>query len=540
MPRPIRRKGSRNWYYRSAVPEDLRPILRSMPKEERPKGWGRADIWISLRTTDRDQAKVACARVTAEVEALKAAFRISASGSRRGPVQHLTPRQTAALVGEAYRGWTAEGGARYVAQHSEAEGRFKMLAPDDLEAEEEFITAEEWDAVLAYWGTLGGGDKEQPLGFLADRLLQSKGIARTDPRSRERLLTSLWRAMGEAFESRRRNAQGDYSDDPKAGRFPKWDAPKLSFESLVNGWQAERTPRKSTVEEFRAAFEALARFLGHDDASRVTADDMLRWKEHMLTEGRLAAKTINEKRLAVAKAVFGWGVRNRKLKANPATGISVKAKAAKQERSKGFTDQEAKTILKAALRAEGSDENISPKHKAARRWVPWLCCYSGARVAEIAQLRGADIKQEGGVWFMLLTPEAGSIKSDEYRKVPLHEHLVEMGFLAFVEKEGDGPLFYDPAKRRKDDPRKPPAQTVANKLAAWVRTSGVADKRVAPNHGWRHRFATECRRHGVSTDAEFALKGHAPGTVGGSYGDWPLEVLAREVAKLPRVHIPSG
>jgi integrase len=33
--------------------------------------------------------------------------------------------------------------------------------------------------------------------------------------------------------------------------------------------------------------------------------------------------------------------------------------------------------------------------------VPWLCAYSGARVGEIAQMRGSDIIQMEGIWVML-------------------------------------------------------------------------------------------------------------------------------------------
>jgi hypothetical protein len=34
-----------------------------------------------------------------------------------------------------------------------------------------------------------------------------------------------------------------------------------------------------------------------------------------------------------------------------------------------------------------------------------------------------------------------------------------------------------------------------------------------------------------------ALKGHAPTSVGGTYGDWPVDVLAKEIAKLPALPI---
>lgn len=53
-----------------------------------------------------------------------------------------------------------------------------------------------------------------------------------------------------------------------------------------------------------------------------------------------------------------------------------------------------------AVRAslEPQPDSLSPQHKLARRWVPWLCAYTGARVNEMTQLRGQDVQQIEGIW----------------------------------------------------------------------------------------------------------------------------------------------
>jgi hypothetical protein len=38
------------------------------------------------------------------------------------------------------------------------------------------------------------------------------------------------------------------------------------------------------------------------------------------------------------------------------------------------------------------------------------------------------------------------VKNRKPRTVPLHEHLIEQGFLAFVKANGTGPLFYNEPK----------------------------------------------------------------------------------------------
>jgi hypothetical protein len=43
--------------------------------------------------------------------------------------------------------------------------------------------------------------------------------------------------------------------------------------------------------------------------------------------------------------------------------------------------------------------------RAARRWVPWICGYTGARVNEITSLLPSDIQQILGIWCFVLRPE---------------------------------------------------------------------------------------------------------------------------------------
>jgi hypothetical protein len=61
--------------------------------------------------------------------------------------------------------------------------------------------------------------------------------------------------------------------------------------------------------------------------------------------------------------------------------------------------------------------------------------------------------------------------------VPLHEHIIEQGFLDFVRSRRDGPLFYNLRRdTTPDDPAKPKrarSVTVVNRLATWVRARSL-------------------------------------------------------------------
>jgi integrase len=132
--------------------------------------------------------------------------------------------------------------------------------------------------------------------------------------------------------------------------------------------------------------------------------------------------------------MFPWAVENRKLATNPATGFLVCVPKRVRSRGPSFTAMEVRTILSGSLVMDQG--RVSPEHALARRWIPWMCAYSGARVGEIAQMRGSEIVEIEGVWAMRITPEAGSTKNGHSGIVALHPHLLEQGLLTIARRAG--------------------------------------------------------------------------------------------------------
>ena len=291
---------------------------------------------------------------------------------------------------------------------------------------------------------------------------------------------SLFRELGDATEF---PSWSPTTGTKPAGRKTRTGAATLT--AILAGWwrEAEATARKpSTYESYSNTTAALVAFLGHDDAGRVTADDIVGFKDHRLatinprTGKPISAKTVKDSDLSGLKTLFGWAVSNRKLPNNPVTGITIKLGKPARLRGKGFTDDEAKTILSAALRLTRGGETAGTF--AAKRWVPWLAAYTGARVGELAQLRMQDVAREGDHWTIRLTPEAGTIKTKEARTVVLHPHLVELGFPNFAEAAPVGHLLLKVAA---NGDVLGPLQGLAE-FAHEI----VTDPNVAPMHGWRH------------------------------------------------------
>lgn len=373
-----------------------------------------------------------------------------------------------------------------------------------------------------------------------DNYLAGRGLL-LDQETRASLDYAVAKAILQAEEQASKFVSGDFRPDPLADRFAKLpDKPVEHVLPLDEWFQKYADASKlapSTRKRWRPALETLVISVGHDDLARITADDVAGWVDGLAEDGR-GDKTIRDVYLASAKALFGWlKDSKRKIGSNPCTGIRVKVVEGPVLRDRFFTETEASTILAAALVPQ--DQRLSPEHAAARRWVPWVCAYTGARVGEITQLRRQDFREEGDVPVFRITPDAGTVKTKRFRDVPLHPHLVEMGFLDYVATRSDA-LFFNPARGRGGSAANPISKKVGERLAAWVRGLGITDVGVDPNHGWRHGFKTRGRRGGMRDSVLDAIQGHVPKTEGGKYGGFPVDVLAQEMRLFPRYVVPPA
>ena len=240
--------------------------------------------------------------------------------------------------------------------------------------------------------------------------------------------------------------------------------------------------------------------------------------------------------LAASRSVFSWAIRHKHIRKNPFAEVKVDVpRQARNRETKAFKPDEVLVIL----RASAVYKQPRTARERARRWAMWLCAYSGARAGEITQLRGIDIEPRGAFHVMKLTPDAGTIKTRKSRIVPIHEHIIEQGFLDMVRQLGNGPLFYNAAKapRANVDPLKPSrsrAATARAHLSDWVRELGVKDPEVSPTHAWRHTFKQRAARTGIAENVHDEITGHAPASEGRKYTTPTVEDMAEALKKFPR------
>lgn len=496
----LKRTESGLWAARKVIPADVR---EAYGKREEKKTWP-AEL-------PQGQAKAEFAAWLTPIEERIALLKASATQT---PVT-LTQRQSRALAGEWYKAM--------VARYEDNPGRAVdwWFSREELEPQD----PEEREAGLI-----------RPTAWLIeerDRLLQERGLRLRDG-SADTLLQDmgdLWLSLSHPME---RRAEGDYGADPVAETLPPFEAareaakPAVSLTGLFEDYAKTGTASPHTVRKWRAAVVSFVKHLGHDDAAKVTRSDAHAWFDALIAR-EISARTVRVTYRAAVARVFKVAHDRGRLDSNPFERLEVIGPKDTQTRRKDLTDSEAQTILRAALGPQ--PKGLSEAHARARRWVPWICAYTGARVNEITQLRAMDIRQIDGVWVIHITPDAGSVKTHKARFVPIHSHLIEQG-LTDLAKAGDAtPLFYQPAAARKGSLSHPLASQMGSKLAKWVRELGVTEVE-SPNHGWRHRFKTLARRVGMDPEARDAIQGHAPRSEGQAYGHWPVDALRVEVEKL--------
>jgi integrase len=491
------------------------------------------DLFYAPPGTTEAEAKRLYGEWLADVEGRIAGIR----AERKGEGISLTHRQARALAGEWYE-W-------FVARHPDSEGEtWESVRDSVFDALKAAAGDEAWEGEPRRRDELWKHDESlrkavRPV--LADvgetaQFLHSQRIV-LNSQGRDLFLDNLYEDLAAALKRLIRNAAGDYSPDKYPERFPKLEGPGAGETPLqmFEAWARAKRPRQSTIESWRTVFRAMAAHFEDRSAASISPEDAQDWIDGLVTNER-SARTVHNTWLAASKTVFTWAVKRKRLSSNSFLEVSLELpKKINARETRAFRPNEWRTILKASLAVSDTRTPL----EAAKRWVPWLCGYTGARPGEITQLRKQDVFVQEGIHGLRFTPEAGSIKTGNTRVVPLHEHVIAQGFLEFIERHADGPLFYNPSRNTKlsDDPlkaSKPPAAQMRQRLAAWVREIGIDDPALQPLHAWRHTFIQIGRRVGIPPAVLSTITGHAHKSVADEYGAASLEDMAEALKKFPR------
>ncbi len=215
---------------------------------------------------------------------------------------------------------------------------------------------------------------------------------------------------------------------------------------------------------------------------------------------------------------------------NPAD-VTVEVRKTVRVRSPGFTDEEAKVILPAALEAPHGFGKMIEDNKRAIRWGPWVCAYTGARITEVMQFRKQDVGTHDNIPCLWITPEAGSTKTGKQRLVPIHPHVVEMGFLDFAGPPRRPPVLHAEVGGQPRDPRRKRRQEskrLGSHDGRHQRSAGATQSRMAP------QVQTEARKLSIERWIADAIQGHEDGTASANYGEVPISPLYEAIVRITR------
>ncbi|MCW6513072.1 tyrosine-type recombinase/integrase [Lichenifustis flavocetrariae] len=490
-------------------------------------------VFCSLRTKD---AAIAKERFTLAYGSLAKQL-----AALRTPPQVLTHKDIVALAGEVYRERADhfDADSRFVPgevfrSQQEFEEAVQLILPTVVDQSDGEVALGE--AIYRVTATLPKGPQvlawnlgqdinylgvsmtlDQALNDLfgrrADQLCAEKGL-RVDTPTRRKLLHQIGEGYRLLTEKLKRNSAGDYSPDTNLARFPAFVAPvkaapvsegRHSVASIFERWKAEFADKRSasTIRRYGPSIASLHAFTKGRDVRLVTQDDIADWAKHRRDVDGIGAATVNGNDLVAAASIFSWSMTKdggRIRTDNPVIGVKLELPKRQTLRDRTFRHDEIKTILLAARQVSSDPRYL--RASASRRWAPWICAYSGARIQEVCWLSKRDIWNEGGIWVMRF-PQT---KDGYARTVPVHHELEREGLIRFVQAAPDGYLFVGDVEQKVGASRSAPELRAAE-LASWIKKKADLEDGVSPNHSWRHTFIT--RAEGlISKRFSSAITGH--------------------------------
>jgi integrase len=286
---------------------------------------------------------------------------------------------------------------------------------------------------------------------------------------------------------------------PTPTREPKGDGRSLS--AVLKMLQQERKFTPRTLMEYETAIRRFEEVNGRKAIDEITKEDGTRFKQKLLDLD--LAPPSKAKQIGFLKSLLTYAADSLMIPANPLAGLKADA-------GKKSTGTRREDFSPADLHALFTTESRGTE----RWWIMRLALFTGMRVGEIVQLTAKDIFQSDDAWFISVNSDDGKALKNKgsHRIVPVHQQLIEDGFVSFV--PANGRLF--------PSINSAPGRAVGAVYSQWFthykRACGVtSDTKVF--HSFRHSFKAAAREARVPEDISDALTGHANPNVGRQYGN---------------------
>ncbi|WP_210520289.1 tyrosine-type recombinase/integrase [Thalassospira sp. ER-Se-21-Dark] len=243
----------------------------------------------------------------------------------------------------------------------------------------------------------------------------------------------------------------------------------------------------------------------------------------------VSKNTYNKKYLAIINTFFNWCEDRKFVTQSIFRNMNYTAKPHEKNKSKKmkrqpFNIQELNTIF--------NSPDFTSLPRDFLYFGPLVLLFSGMRFSELAQLRIKDIVEHNGYKHFDLTGTDKVLKTDtSYRYIPLHEELIKVGFLDFVEeqkkrkKDKSSKIFdvnFNTARNSYDSRR-------LTRFLEKFKENGQLRKTVVV-HSFRHSYRNGLVSSGVDSESIAMAMGHSFKDVesGEDYNDGEIKKVQSE------------
>jgi len=391
-----------------------------------------------------------------------------------------------------------------------------------------------------------------PVGFdwEMNDFLQSHGVDLLPGSHAEaKLRRALLGAEQKTFDFLERRHKGEYIETPPVP--PEAEpigapAEGPSLTECYEKWVLSKPRPEKTAADAQAAIDAFENHIGKRGVLAYARRDAIKWRDALLQHSTapLHPKTVNKK-LSLLRALVQVAIDDELeglTDSSPNPFRSTEAEERRGEKPRlPYSTGQLNSLFSSPVYAR--KERPHGGRGDAAYWLPLLALFTGARLEELGQLRLVDVTEERGIPCLTFTPEAGSIKNKQSRRIPLHPELVRLGFLDYIEGKRDLKV-----ERVFPDLKPGAGGKFTDSWSKWygryLRTEvGIQDSRIT-FHSFRHTFKDACREGELGEELHDALTGHVGrGGVGRSYGSdkFPLTALHEAIKRVtyPEVNLPE-
>ena len=257
-----------------------------------------------------------------------------------------------------------------------------------------------------------------------------------------------------------------------------------------------KTLKKSTYGKQLGVLAAFAKMTGNIDVAMITSLTVGDYKIRLLEDNR-SASTVND-HLSILRGFFDFCVNNKIARMeNPAAGMNIVGSSNQMESYDTFSDEEIGRIF-------NPDHYLKQLKLPDFYWCPLMAMFTGARAEEIASLDISQIKEERGIAYIdILKGKTDNAK----RKVPIHEQLIALGFLNYVQvmKEAGYDKLFPHLRDGKNGYRKNMCRNFGKYLDK-KEVNVVSELKVF--HSFRHTVVTAMTNAGVNDGLKRVMVGH--------------------------------